>query len=224
MSFLRRTPFAGRLLIAAAALLSPPAFPQTPPPARDDRGVTRAPASAPASRPARVETVADTLLDLREIEVKGQEARRRAFQQAIAFAIAVGRADEAAVRDAIDATGYQLLPDGEDLPDDPGRPLEAKTLGEWTGRQSPVDVETLPRPALRFADRDEMRLLFPAASRWMKPKDFALLLEPQPGQPRWVQRRGFVIVRERNARIYVVGGNLLEAFERRADEDPRRGP
>src|SRR5690606_9921002 len=54
-----------------------------------------------------------------------------------------------------------------------------------------------------------------AASEWMLPVDYALLLTPDPARPRWIARPACLIIRVRGVDATIVGGNLFDALPAR---------
>lgn len=138
------------------------------------------------------------------------------------LALGVGDADRALAQ--IDAVGYQPLPRGAQLSQEPGRALLPDALREPIRRRPRADVATLPPDAFVLKSRAELREIFPAAARWMGDDDFAVVVEAtQPTVVNWVTQPGCVIVRLRGKRATIVGGTILEDLLSARAPPPGRG-
>lgn len=174
--------------------------------------------TAPESAPAPPDpTLGERFRTLRESRERNPEliAERAALHFLLAVAVGDG---QHAVR-VLDTVGYQSLPFGRDLPEDPPRPVRAEALAMWISALPESDIHRHSASVVKLLRAEAVRPAFPAVERWALSGDYFLVIERVPEARNWVRQRACLVVRVRGSTATVVGGNLLAALEETSRPD-----
>jgi hypothetical protein len=187
-------------------------------PAAARKNTAKAPASQPAApldpaatQPTPDETVAQALTRLSDRRWRPDD-RDVALRCTLQLCIALGGGDPQRAAGLLDVVGYQPLPLDGELPDEPGKPLNAGAFASQLENRPRFDASSLPAVGFSSLNAREVAGAFPAVARWMLPEDYAVVIEPAGSSGAWVQRRCCVVVRVRGSKPIIVGGNLLQAL------------
>jgi hypothetical protein len=174
---------------------------------------SQSPAAARPSTPAAETTVHAAYQRLASATDERPSDEQVALRAVYALALAVGRTDGDAAAALLDATGFQALPLTGELPLDPGRPMSVADFRENIRSRQVFDAAALAAERFEAKSAEEIAGDFPAVSRWMLPRDVAVMVRPAAdGSAAWVSRPCCVVVRVRAGKPAIMGGNLLEVL------------
>lgn len=201
------------LLALVILLLSPTVDAQNRPKKKPPASQPARVQPKPAAPPADPNTILGEWQRIRSLPAAQRSDRETALAAALEFVIALGESNGLKAADKIDPVGYQDLPLGGDLPEEPGRPRAAGEIEKLVAARRPVSLAELPTASFETLTREKVRQHFAAVALWMLPKDYAVLIRPVPDHPQWIHRECCLVLRVRATRATIVGGNLLAALE-----------
>lgn len=130
----------------------------------------------------------------------------------IDFLIAVGNADGSRVAGLIDVVGYQQLPEGDLLWDDPPRPIDPNTLAGRISARGRIAVGELPVETVEVRPRTNLGE-FPAIALWMTAEDRALVVRaPDQAPSGWVTKDACLVIRVRADKATITGGTFFDVL------------
>ncbi len=176
------------------------------------------PATRPVTQPAEqvVEAVPGSILAERRRLNRIPRSQRTVDEVAalagIDFILAVANAEGARAAGMIDVVGYQQLPEGELLLEDPPRPFDPNTLAARIGARSRLPIGDLPvetvevRPRVNLAE-------FPAVASWMTFEDRAFVVRAQEESPAgWIKKDACLVIRVRADKPTITGGTFFDVL------------
>ncbi len=168
-------------------------------------------AARPDSQPAT--SLISLIHQLEAVQPRSRSAEQRALLTGLQFCRAVAQADAEGTGELMDPIGYQPLPLEGPLSDPPPRPQRSGRVSTFVHTRPRASIDALPAATVELLKRKELGQRFPGVARWMLADDYALVLQPRRGEaPTWVRCECCLVMRIRNGRALVVGGNLFDAL------------
>lgn len=130
----------------------------------------------------------------------------------IDFLLAVANADGARAASLIDVVGYQQLPEGDLLWEDPPRPIDPNLLAGRISSRERVAIGELPVETVEIRPRINLGE-FPAVALWMTAADRALIARAsEPAPPGWVAKDACLVIRVRADKATIMGGTFFDVL------------